>query len=125
MLLFLGMVVDYKIVNIVIATCVKANQWAMVLKLYELMPLLAGAKFIPNQFTFSQSINAACKMKNVTAAMSILDDMLIKGQMLPPITTTSLLINTLESNGITIVITTYYVMFIFINRLPRRIGESL
>ena len=93
------MIVDYKIVNIVIATCVKANQWAMVLKLYELMPLLAGVKFIPNQFTFSQSINAACKIKNITAAMSILDDMLIKGHMLPPITTTSLLINTLESNG--------------------------
>ena len=60
---------------------------------------LAGVTFIPNQFTFSQSINAACKLKNITAAMSVLDSMLSKGQMLPPITTTSLLINTLESNG--------------------------
>ena len=64
------------------------------------MPLLAGVKFIPNQFTFSQSINAACRVKNITAAMNILDNMLEKGQILPPITTTSLLINTLETNGI-------------------------
>jgi len=87
----------------------------MVLKLYELMPLLAGVKFIPNQFTFSQSINAACRVKNITAAMSILDDMLMKGQMLPPITTTSLLINTLESNGIfTIIIITIIIIIIVI-----------
>lgn len=94
-----GIRIEVKAANAAIAACSRSGQWSMVMKLYELMPSLTGHKFIPNQYSFAQAINAASKLKNTTAALSIFDKMLSQANILPSASTSSLVISLLESEG--------------------------
>jgi len=96
---FRGIRIETKAANAAIAACARSGQWSMVMKLYDLMPSLTGHKFVPNQYSFAQAINAACKLKNTTVALSIFEKMFSQANILPSASTSSLVINLLESEG--------------------------
>jgi pentatricopeptide repeat protein len=67
-----GILVDYRAVNSAMSACTKAQKWDMVMKLYDQMPTVTGHTYVPNQFSYSQALNAACKLKNPTRPLEIL-----------------------------------------------------
>lgn len=67
-----GILVDYRAVNSAMSACAKALKWDMVLKLYDQMPTVTGHTYIPNQFSYFQALNAACKLKSAKRTLEIL-----------------------------------------------------
>ena len=66
-----GVLVDYRAVNSAMSACSKSQKYEMILKLYDQMPTVTGHTFIPNQYSYSLALSAACKLKNVDKAIEV------------------------------------------------------
>jgi len=67
-----GVFVDYRAVNAALSACAKSEQWEMVLKLFDQMPTVTSHTFVPNQFSYFQATQAACRTKDAVKALELL-----------------------------------------------------
>lgn len=66
-----GMSVNIKLFNIVLSTCAKNQQWEIVLKLFDSLSELVGTGVEPSSSTYSLTIVAAIKTKDVNRALKV------------------------------------------------------
>lgn len=60
----IGLDIQPQVFNIALASCTKADEMALALKLCDQIKVLTKNKFAPNHSTFSLAIYAAWKLKN-------------------------------------------------------------
>ena len=66
-----GMRVNVKLFNIVLSTCAKNQQWALVIKLFDGMNQLLGGQIEPSSSTYSLAIASACKLSDTDKTMEV------------------------------------------------------